>query len=96
MARLTIKKRGHSWVLLEGRLGIDAFPTKARTLDEKRLRKLWAGEQPRQLQHADQKPTQLLTAPSREISAANATLRFLLAFPCLNYAFPMKAADAPK
>jgi hypothetical protein len=43
MAKLTIKKRGHSWVLLEGRLGIDAFPTKARALDEKRLRKLWAG-----------------------------------------------------
>ena len=96
MARLTIKKRGHSWVLLEGRLGIDAFPTKARALDEKRLRKLWAGEQPRQLQHADQKPTQLLTAPSREISAANATPRLPLAFPCSNYAFPMKAADAPK
>jgi hypothetical protein len=44
MAKLTIKKRGRSWVLLEGRLGIDAFPTKARALDEKRWRKLWAGE----------------------------------------------------
>jgi hypothetical protein len=41
MAKLTIKKRGHSWVLLEGRLGIDAFPTKVRALDEKRRRKLW-------------------------------------------------------
>jgi len=49
MAKLTIKKRGHSWVLLEGRLGIDAFPTKARALDEKRWRKLWAGEQLRQV-----------------------------------------------
>jgi hypothetical protein len=54
MAKLTIKKRGHFWVLLEGRLGIDAFPTKARALDEKRWRKLWAGERLRQLQHADQ------------------------------------------
>ncbi len=53
MAKLTIKKRGRSWVLLEGRLGIDAFPTKARALDEKRWRKLWAGEQLRQLQHPD-------------------------------------------
>lgn len=58
MAKLTIKKRGHSWVLLEGRLGIDAFPTKARALDDKRSRKLWAGERLRQLQNADQKPTQ--------------------------------------
>jgi hypothetical protein len=56
MAKLTIKKRGRSWVLLEGRLGIDAFPTKARALDEKRSRNVWA-ERLRQLQHADQKPT---------------------------------------
>ncbi len=54
MAKLTIKKRGRSWVLLDGRLGIDAFSTKARALDEKRWRKLWAAEQLHQLQHADQ------------------------------------------
>jgi len=70
MAKLTIKKRGHSWVLLEGRLGIDAFPTKARALDEKRWRKLWAGEQLRQLQHADHKPTQA----SVQVLTSNRTL----------------------
>ncbi len=70
MARLTIKKRGRSWVLLEGRLGIDAFPTKAQALDEKRWRKAWAGERLRQLQHADQKPTQPSDCDKQGISRA--------------------------
>ena len=70
MAKLTIKKRGRSWVLLEGRLGIDAFPTKARALDEKRWRKVWAGERLRQLQHADQKLTQLSDCDEQGISRA--------------------------
>jgi hypothetical protein len=50
MAKLTIKKRGRSWVLLEGRLGIDAFPTKARALYEKRWQQRAAAEL-RQLPH---------------------------------------------
>jgi hypothetical protein len=70
MAKLTIKKRGRSWVLLEGRLGIDAFPTKAQALDEKRWRKVWAGERLRQLQHADQKPTQPSDCDKQGISRA--------------------------
>ena len=68
MAKLTIKKRGRSWVLLEGRLGIDAFPTKAQALDEKR--KVWAGERLRQLQHAGQKPTQPSDCDKQGISRA--------------------------
>jgi hypothetical protein len=52
VAKLTIKKRGRSWVLLEGRLGIDAFPTKARALYEKRWQQRTAAEL-RQLSHAD-------------------------------------------
>jgi hypothetical protein len=41
-------------------------------------------------------PTQASDCAEQEISAANATLCLPGAFAYLNYAFPMKAADAHK
>jgi hypothetical protein len=46
MEKLTITKRGHFWALLEGRKGIDAFPTKQEAYDE--MRYLRFAEQKRQ------------------------------------------------